>query len=142
MKSIEEIKQNGYIQIKKESKDAIAGVVYDKRSRVKLNFIMSWGAGWEHCSVSITDRYERCPDWEQMCFIKDTFWNENECCVQYHPAKKDYVNNHKYCLHIWKPIEQELPMPPSIMVGIKENYSSSELLKLKKLIESGNLPRW
>ena len=103
---------------------------------------MSWGAGWEHCSVSITDRYERCPDWEQMCFIKDTFWNENECCVQYHPAKKDYVNNHKYCLHIWKPIEQELPMPPSIMVGIKENYSSSELLELKKLIESGNLPRW
>lgn len=142
MKSIEEIKQNKYIEIKKEGRDGIGGVIYDKNTRVKLNFIMSWGAGWEHCSVSITDRYKRTPSWEQMCFIKNSFWNENECCVEYHPAKKDYVNNHEYCLHIWKPIEQELPMPPSIMVGIKKEYSSSELLELKKLIESGNLPRW
>ena len=142
MKSIEEIKQNEYIQIKRESKDAIAGVVYDKRSRVKLNFIMSWGAGWEHCSVSITDRYRRCPDWEQMCFIKDTFWNEDECCVEYHPAKKDYVNNHEYCLHIWKPIEQELPMPPSIMVGLKKDYSSEEMSKLITMIKNDELPRW
>lgn len=142
MKSLEEIKQNRYIEIKREGKDGIGGVIYDKNTRVKLNFILSWGAGWEHCSVSITDRYKRTPSWEQMCFIKNSFWNEDECCVEYHPAKKDYVNNHEYCLHIWKPIEQELPTPPSIMVGIKGNYSSSELLELKKLIESGNLPRW
>lgn len=142
MKSLEEIKQNRYIEIKREGKDGMGGVIYDKNTRVKLNFILSWGAGWEHCSVSITDRYKRTPSWEQMCFIKNSFWNEDECCVEYHPAKKDYVNNHEYCLHIWKPIEQELPTPPSIMVGIKGNYSSSELLELKKLIESGNLPRW
>ena len=142
MKSLEEIKQNGYIEIKREGKDGIGGVIYDKNTRVKLNFILSWGAGWEHCSVSITDRYKRTPSWEQMCFIKNSFWNEDECCVEYHPAKKDYVNNHEYCLHIWKPIEQELPMPPSIMVGLKNNYSFNELLELKKLIESGELPRW
>ena len=142
MKSIEEIKQNKYIEIKKEGRDGIGGVIYDKKTRVKLNFIMSWSAGWEHCSVSITDRYKRCPSWEQMCFIKNSFWNEDECCVEYHPAKKDYVNNHNYCLHIWKPIDKELPTPPSIMVGIKGNYSPEEITELINLARNNKLPRW
>lgn len=28
----------------------------------------------------------------------------------------DYVNIHPYCLHIWKPINQEIPTPPRILV--------------------------
>ena len=142
MKSLEDIKQNRYIEIKREGRDGIGGVIYDKKTRVKLNFIMSWGAGWEHCSVSITDRYKRTPSWEQMCFIKDSFWNEDECCIEYHPAKKDYVNNHNYCLHIWKPIDQEIPTPPSLMVGLKKDYSPEEMTRLKSMIRNGELPRW
>lgn len=142
MKSLEEIKQNRYIEIKREGKDGIGGVIYDKNTRVKLNFILSWGAGWEHCSVSITDRYKRTPSWEQMCFIKNSFWNDDECCVEYHPAKKDYVNNHEYCLHIWKPIDQEIPTPPSLMVGLKKDYSPEEMTKLMSMIRNDELPRW
>ena len=142
MKSIEEIKQNKYIQIVQEGRDGFGGIVYDKKTRTKLNFILSWGAGWEHCSVSITDRYKRCPSWEQMCFIKDSFWNDDGCCVEYHPAKKDYVNNHEYCLHIWKPIDQEIPTPPSLMVGLKKDYSPEEMTKLISMIRNGELPRW
>ena len=142
MKSLEEIKQNKYIEIIKEGRDGIGGVIYDKNTRVKLNFILSWGANWEHCSVSITDRYKRCPSWEQMCFIKESFWNDDECCVEYHPAKKDYVNNHEYCLHIWKPIDQEIPTPPSLMVGLKKDYSPEEMTKLISMIKNGELPRW
>lgn len=142
MKSLEEIKQNKYIEIIKEGRDGIGGVIYDKNTRVKLNFILSWGAGWEHCSVSITDRYKRCPSWEQMCFIKDSFWNDDECCIEYHPAKKDYVNNHEYCLHIWKPIDQEIPTPPSLMVGLKKGYSPEEMTKLISMIKNSELPRW
>lgn len=142
MKSLEEIKQNKFIEIIKEGRDGIGGVIYDKNTRVKLNFIMSWGAGWEHCSVSITDRYKRTPSWEQMCFIKNSFWNEDECCVEYHPAKKDYVNNHEYCLHIWKPIDQEIPTPPSLMVGLKKDYSPEEMIKLISMIKNSELPRW
>ena len=139
MKKLEEIKQNGYIQITKEGQDGIGGTFYDKKSRTKLHFIMSWGAGWEHCSVSIINR---CPSWEQMCAVKDAFWDKDECCIQYHPAEKDYVNNHPYCLHIWKPINQEIPMPPSIMVGLKKQYSNEEMAEIKQLINSGELPRW
>lgn len=142
MRKLEEIKASKYVEIKKEGQDGMAGTVYDKKTRVKLNFIMSWGAGWEHCSVSITDRYKRCPSWEQMCIIKNTFWNEDECCIQFHPAEKDYVNNHEYCLHIWKPIAQEIPMPPSIMVGLKNNYSEKEAKEIVDMIKNRELPRW
>ncbi len=142
MKRIKEIKQNKYIQIVQEGRDGFGGIIYDKKTRTKLNFILSWGAGWEHCSVSITDRYKRCPSWEQMCFIKDSFWNDDECCVEYHPAKKDYVNNHEYCLHIWKPIDQEIPTPPSLMVGLKKDYSPEEMTNLISMIRNGELPRW
>jgi len=142
MKKLEEIKCNKYIEIIKEGQDGIGGTFYDKKSRTKLNFIMSWGAGWEHCSVSISTFYKRCPSWEQMCEVKNAFWNEDECCIEYHPAKKDYVNNHNYCLHIWKPINQEIPTPPSIMVGLKKDYSQEELAELSSLIRNGELPKW
>lgn len=55
---------------------------------------------WEHVSVALNQRN---PNWEEMCFIKDLFWGEDEQCIQFHPRKKDYVNMHKHCLHIWKP---------------------------------------
>lgn len=140
MKDINEIKSNGYIKIKKEGRDGFGGTLYDKKSRCNLNFIMSWGAGWEHCSVSITAQYKRCPSWEQMCAIKNVFWNEDEACMQLHPAKKDYVNNHEYCLHIWRPIEKEIPMPPSIMVGLKKDYTKEEIEYIKEIF--GDLPKW
>jgi hypothetical protein len=69
---------------------------------------------WEHVSVSLTNR---CPNWPEMCFIKDLFWSDDEVVMQLHPAKKDYVNLHDYCLHLWKPTVLEIPLPPRIMVG-------------------------
>src|SRR5690349_6482303 len=34
----------------------------------------SGGEGWEHVSISIPSE-DRCPTWEEMCFVKDLFWN-------------------------------------------------------------------
>ena len=45
------------------------------------------------------------------------FWDEEDCVVQYHPPKSDYVNIHKNCLHLWRPTDGELPRPPKIMIG-------------------------
>lgn len=70
--------------------------------------------GWEHVSVS---RADRAPTWEEMCAIKDLFWDENEVVVQYHPAKKDYINHHPHCLHLWRSMRKSLPMPPTILIG-------------------------
>ena len=82
----------------------------------KFRVIASGGGGWEHVSVSLPFRT---PNWEEMCFIKDLFWDDTETIVQYHPPKSDYVNNHEHCLHLWKPVDEVLPRPPAILVGIK-----------------------
>lgn len=71
---------------------------------------------WEHVSVSLQNR---CPNWKEMSFIKDLFWDEEECVVQFHPPKSEYVNHHPHCLHMWRHRDIQFPMPPSIMVGPK-----------------------
>ena len=83
---------------------------------VLLRIIASDGAGWEHVSVSLP---HRTPTWDEMCFIKELFWDDDDVVVQYHPARKDYVNLHPYCLHLWRPLpsQGELPVPESILVG-------------------------
>lgn len=84
----------------------------------QIRCLASDGMGRRHVSVSIEyDR--RCPTWDIMCKIKDLFWEPEDCVVQYHPTKSQYVNMHKSCLHLWQPTEEKLPQPPSIMVGIK-----------------------
>lgn len=79
------------------------------------------GMGWEHVSITVAPMGKnatRCPTWEEMCWIKDQFWEKSECVVQYHPPESEYVSMHHFCLHLWKPTEIELPLPQSIMVGI------------------------
>lgn len=71
---------------------------------------------WEHVSVSARDR---CPTWEEMCWVKDQFWGPEECVVQFHPPRSLYVNQARYCLHLWRPIGLQLPLPPTIAVGLK-----------------------
>ncbi len=76
--------------------------------------IASDGMGWEHVSVS---RRDRCPTWDEMCQVKDLFWDEDDCVVQFHPARRDYVNFHATCLHLWRKIDGDITTPPSILVG-------------------------
>lgn len=72
--------------------------------------------GWEHVSVSTEHRP---PNWQEMCFVKDVFWEDEECVMQLHPPRSQYVNCHEYCLHLWRPIDGKIPMPGSILVGPK-----------------------
>ena len=76
--------------------------------------VASDGEGWEHVSVSFTSRT---PTWSEMCKIKDLFWDEGDVVIQYHPAKNQYVNNHPHCLHLWRPVHEQIPTPPRILVG-------------------------
>ena len=76
--------------------------------------VISNGDGWEHVSVSMKGR---CPRWQEMCYIKSLFWDDEEVVIQYHPKKSEYVNLHPYCLHLWKPIGIDIPTPPKEMVG-------------------------
>ena len=73
--------------------------------------------GFEHVSVSCVDRT---PTWEEMAFIKEQFWEDNEVCFQLHPSKSEYVNCHPYCLHIWRHRNFPPPLPSSYLVGPKK----------------------
>ena len=86
-----------------------------------LRIIASDGEGWEHVSVSI-DR--RCPNWDEMCFVKDLFWRDDECVVQFHPPRAEYVNYHPNCLHLWKPVGRDVQTPASILVGPKKETAA------------------
>lgn len=92
------------------------GAFMFKYKRRKLLIIASNGMGWEHVSVSS----KTTPTWEEMCVIKDLFFEPEEVVMQLHPKKSEYINNCKTCLHLWKPINEKIPTPPSILVGIKE----------------------
>lgn len=72
--------------------------------------IASNGRGWEHVSVSPKNQ-KRCPTWEEMCAVKNLFFEPEETVIQFHPAQSQYVDQHQYCLHLWRPIEQEIPTP-------------------------------
>lgn len=93
------------------------GIFMVRRQKHILRMISSTGAGWEHVSVSLE---YRTPTWDEMCYVKDLFWLPEERVVQYHPPVSEYVNNHPYCLHLWRPTDIELPHPPAIFVGKKD----------------------
>jgi hypothetical protein len=85
----------------------------------KSNFfvIASNGFDWEHVSVSLP---HRCPTWNEMCYIKSLFWEESDVAVQYHPAKKNYVNMVENCLHLWRHRIISFPEPPWQLVRLKD----------------------
>lgn len=85
-----------------------------------LKVIASDGAGWEHVSVS---RQDRCPVWDEMCAVKELFWDAEDYVVQYHPAAKDYINDHPNCLHLFRPVGQVLPVPPTFLVGVGRKHA-------------------
>lgn len=79
--------------------------------------IASSGGGWEHVSVSPCNKKRKsCPTWEEMCAIKDMFFDSEERVVQYHPPRSEYVNRNPYCLHLWRPVEAKMPFPPASYV--------------------------
>ena len=103
----------GYHKTKKGDKQ---GYFCFKRNGNLYNCIISNEMVWDH--VSITLDKKRCPTWEEMCWIKSLFFEDDEAVIQIHPAKEDYINVSKTCLHLWK-YQGEFPLPDSIMVGPK-----------------------
>lgn len=131
MKKIDEIRKTRNLFIEAEtSNDGMGGHYYDSVSGKRLNFIFSYQLGWEHLSVSMPSKT---PSWDQMCKMKDIFWNDDETCVQFHPKKEDYVNNHPHCLHIWKPVNEKLPIPPSILVGFRSEEEKQAFLQMANM---------
>lgn len=95
--------------------------------------IASDGLDWDHVSISLLDSQknpiERCLRWEEMCEIKEMFFLNTETVVQIHPKKEDYINDHPYVLHLWRPNNMSMPLP-----------NKDDMLQ-KKLIHKEIFPR-
>lgn len=81
-----------------------------------LKIIAGSGEGWDHVSVSPIER-KRCPTWEEMEFVKRLFFKPDETAMQLHVPTSDHISHHPYCLHIWRPHDSLIPLPPSWMVA-------------------------
>ena len=93
---------------------SIEGFFVIPHGNKNLRVISGCGEGWDHVSVSLP---HRCPTWDEMCFIKNLFFEENETVVQIHPLKSKYINKHKFCLHLWKKWDSEIELPPDWMIA-------------------------
>lgn len=69
--------------------------------------------GWEHVSVSLPNR---CPNWDEMCFVKSAFWEDEETVLEFHPKRSEYVSIHPFCLHLWKKVGIDHELPPGILI--------------------------
>ena len=67
---------------------------------------------WEHVSVS---RKHRVPNWQEMCFVKDLFWDKEETVIQFHPKLEKYVDTCGTCLHLWRH-KKGHDLPPTWLV--------------------------
>ena len=75
---------------------------------------------WEHVSLrAVTRRVperSRVPTWREMVQVKDLCWSDDDVVIQIHPARRDYVNRHPHVLHLWRPLDVAVPVPPTILV--------------------------
>lgn len=79
-----------------------------------LRIIATAGLGWDHVSVSLRDR---CPTWAELELVKRRLFEDHETAMQLHVPPADHINNHEFCLHLWRPHDVDIPRPPGIMVG-------------------------
>lgn len=113
MRNINEIINNDRLVIIELGIDGGYAQVYLPGQKKPANLVFSWGGGWDHVSASYKNR---CCTWEEMCHIKEIFFEPEECVIQYHPPKSDYINNHPYVLHLWRPQNEIIPMPSKVLV--------------------------
>lgn len=80
---------------------------------IMLRVMAAAGDGWDHVSVS---RGDRCPTWEEMEHVKRRFFQADETAMQLHVPPVAHINCHPHCLHLWRPHEGVIPMPPMVLV--------------------------
>lgn len=133
MRQIDEILKTRNLQIKAIDRNMpmLGGSYYDSISGKWLNFMFSIQMGWEHLSVSMPSKT---PSWDQMCVMKEIFFEDEEECFEYHPKKSDYVNIHPHCLHIWRPVIQER-LNAYASIGLLKTYK----VKMADILKSLNI---
>lgn len=141
MRNYEDIINNGKLQINTKLNDGngmiqIRAYYHDPVTQKRYWCKFTRAMGWEHVTVSPQPQRGKTPEWDVMCKVKEIFWDDEECCIEFHPRKSQYINNNETCLHIWKPIGVELPEPNQWLVGVPGMSSEDMASSTHTVIES------
>lgn len=66
------------------------------------------GRWWVHLSVSHRDRL---PKWKEFVMVKEIFIGRDRPAVQVLPERAKWVNIHPNVLHLFSPLDNDLPLP-------------------------------
>jgi len=64
-----------------------------------------------------------------MEFVRELFWQDNEVVMQLSVARSEHLSFHNFCLHMWKPLGQKIPLPPSLAVAPKTREEMAQYVK-------------
>ncbi len=70
-------------------------------------------------SVSIALDKRKIPTWAEMEFARRQFFKPEEAVMQLHAPVEDYENGYMpgtEVLHLWRPTDREIPLPPRSFV--------------------------
>ena len=79
-----------------------------------LLVVASSDFGWDHVSVSRTNRV---PNWYELEQVKRLFFKPDEVAMQLHVPSTEHISLHPHCLHLWRPHDGVIPLPPKEMVA-------------------------
>ena len=85
----------------------------DYQCHMDLGVIAVAGEGWDHVSVSGKNRT---PNWGEMAMIHRIFFLPEEIALQYMVPSDKHINVHPHVLHLWRPWDTEIKLPPAHMV--------------------------
>lgn len=68
--------------------------------------IMQDNREWLHVSFS---RQSKMPTYADLQLVKREFFGKDKKAIMVFPEEENYVNVHKYCLHLWYSPENPLP---------------------------------
>lgn len=78
-----------------------------------MMMIIGCGEGWDHVSVSLPYRV---PVYEEMKAIKRMCFRDDEWAMELHAPPSEHISVHPYVLHLWRPHDTQIPIPPEIMI--------------------------
>ena len=129
MKDIEEILKNPRLSLQFRDKDGFKATI--ALPKWIGSVICTNSGGWNHISIAPSNR-RIMPSYEDLCLVKDMFWNEEESVIHVFPPKSQYVNNLSNCLHLWECYYTEMVLPPSFMVGLRKGQTMDDAIKEAK----------
>lgn len=81
---------------------------------------------WKRIQVSLLNWWHQqlkvFPTWDEMCAIKDIFFNDDEAIIEIHPSDEYKIYEKDYTIDLWKPLNKELPLPNPDLVGKVKKY--------------------